>query len=145
MCCWPANDPFPSADHRCICICSLPSWSVHLRISVGWLIPLTCHVRSLPCAPPLVQLGDAVKQHGGSKARIKECADELLARAAALREGAGATKEWEEAVTAEAECDRKSVGSVVGALLKKKGLKAAEVVARWGGTDGLVDKGDASL
>ena len=81
-----------------------------------------------------------MKQNVSSMARIQAAADELHARADGLRVMALATKEWEDAVDTEAEGDRKSVGAKLGAMLKKKGLKAADLVSQWGGRDGLVDE-----
>ena len=89
-------------------------------------------------------LEDNANQAKQSHASVHAKAERMRAQAAEVQRLAETTKRAEEAGEELEKASKGAVGAQLGIVLKKKGMKVGDIVAKWGGQDGFVDKGEVS-
>jgi len=90
----------------------------------------------------LKKLQDIATSAAIDVASIQANSERLEQRAALVKELAETVRVYEtkEADIAQLIINGTSTGARLGSVLKQKGLKVADVVAKWGGSDGLIEK-----
>ena len=74
--------------------------------------------------------------------KVRQITDAMRAKATKQREVVEATQSYEETRTRLTEAEKGSVGAQLGAILKVKGFKVGDIVAKWGGDKGPISKAD---
>ena len=94
------------------------------------------------CKTAIRNLQTTAKQDLQQLQIIFERANELREKASRFQAIADLTRTSEESARALTEENKKSVGAQLGVILVKKGLKVSDLVAKWGGAKGFIDKHD---
>ena len=90
----------------------------------------------------LKKLQDSARLAAERATGVMQQAQAMRQRADQIQSIADLTKSAEQASVDMAEVGRKSVGAQLGSILIKKGLKVSEIVTKWGGTKGCINKQD---
>ena len=90
----------------------------------------------------LKRLQDAAAQASAQSEQLRASLEDLHARAARAQNVATLTAQSEQVHREKDELRTKSVGAQLGNILNKKGFKVADLVAKWGGDDGLIDRAE---
>lgn len=90
----------------------------------------------------LKKLLDAYIKMSGGVAATQAAVDRLRRQAEQATRISELIAVYDKSVLEEEEALKRAVGANLGSLLRKKGLKAADLAAKWGGAKGGVDKDD---
>ena len=88
----------------------------------------------------LRRLQEAAQQAAQADAIVQAKVDKYEARVSRAKGAYDATVAAEEATSSMTANTGQTMGAQLGVLLRKKGMKVSELIAKWGGGDGTIDR-----